>query len=153
MKMNKKHVHKRGRPSRADQVRIRKTLYPYFGNEVAVYVVEEETGLSKSTIKKYFRIFADQVTKSLDEDFIEECKKRVRVAGHAIGNQLIELHKSEHLLNMEAEHYQKEGKIPSWVFKELRAQARAIIDSTIKNISLANTPLADEILKQKLKES
>lgn len=69
--MSNRHA---GRPSTAEQLVIKRTLWPYFKVGAKTIDVFNETGIDPNTIKKYFRIWSAKIFKLDEEAFFRACK-------------------------------------------------------------------------------
>ncbi|MFI5416306.1 MAG: hypothetical protein ACHQXJ_03030 [Nitrososphaerales archaeon] len=73
--------HKKGRPSRAERIQIRKDLEPYFERKVPAYKTAEITGYDTKTVNKYYEEFYMAIYGHETKNFVERFEKeRIRYA-------------------------------------------------------------------------
>jgi len=73
--------HKKGRPSRAERIQIRKDLEPYYEQKVPAYKAAEITGYDTKTVNKYYEEFYREIYGHETKNFVERFEKeRIRYA-------------------------------------------------------------------------
>lgn len=151
-----KKDHKRGRPSKAEQLKIRSDLKPYFDNSFSVEFAHNGTGYSRTTIRNYYRKFYDEIVEAKEEDFTEQSKIEIEQTALAIEDQISKLRNNQNNLGKQiSDSFSENNKVPEEdikLYKEFRNYAKEIIAATLMKTSLRNSPTADITLKKLIQE-
>ncbi len=149
-------IHKRGRPSKAEELEIRSDLKPCFDNSFSVEFAHCKTKYNLKTIKNYYRKFYDEIIETKDEDFIKQSKIEIEQTALAIEDQISKLRDSQTNLEKQiSDSFLKNNKVPEEdikLYKEFRNYAKEIIAATLMKTSLRNSPTADITLKKLIQE-
>jgi hypothetical protein len=75
--------HKKGRPTRAERILIRKDLEPYFEKDVPAYKTAEITGYDAKTVNKHYDQLSNEIYGYEAKNYVERYRKeRTRCAKH-----------------------------------------------------------------------
>jgi hypothetical protein len=147
---------KRGRPSKAEQLKIRSDLLECFDESFSVEFAHKKTGYSRTTIKNYYRKFYDEIIETKEKDFIEQSKIEIEQTALAIEGQISKLLNKENNLGKQiSDSFSKNNKVLEEdikLYKEFRNYAKEIIAATLMKTSLRNSPTADITLKKLVQE-
>jgi hypothetical protein len=66
-------THDRGRPSKAEELEIKRTLQPYFAKSHSATFASQKTGYNIKTVTKYYSKFKQEILESETPDFIQRC--------------------------------------------------------------------------------
>lgn len=66
--------HQAGRPSKAEELDIKTTLWPYFKDGSKSVDVAVDTEININTIKRYFRVWSTKIFKYEEKEFFRTCK-------------------------------------------------------------------------------
>lgn len=144
---------KHGRPNKAEQLYIEKTLWPYFETMISTTIAARDTGLTHNTVKKYYKLFSNQIRSSENPDFIEMSKNIVQNCILALDNQLKKLYTLQNKIEAQINHELKEHHtIPPQLYKISISLSNQIIDLIMKKTNLILSPTADVTLANYIKE-
>lgn len=145
---------KYGRPNKAEQLCIEKILWPYFEKMLSTSFAARDTGININTVKKYYKVFSDQIRSSEQADFIQRSKDFIRSCNLALDNQLSKLYTLQDKLEMQINHEIKQhDRIPPALYKISIALSDRICDLLLKKTNLTLSPTADITLSNYIKES
>ena len=137
-----------GRPSTAEQIVIKRTLWPYFKVGSKTIDVFKETGIDPNTIKKYFRIWGTKIFKLEEEEFFRACKIAKEEALLKIEARIAKLETQSDKLE---EKLQAVGWSISpeyeWVQGQYERLQGRIVKLETEKYNLESTPTADIRLK------
>ena len=147
---------KRGRPNKAEQLQIERKLRPYFERMLTTSLAAKETGVNINTVKKYYKIWSDEIKSTEHPDFMERSKIIIRNSILALDNQLSKLYKLQEILEKQINYNIKQNnKIPNLdlgIYKTSILLSDKISDLILKKTNLIVTPTADITLSNELKE-
>ena len=144
---------KHGRPNKAEQLHIELTLRSYFERMLSVSFTSKETKINPNTVKKYYKVFSDEIKLSKYPDFIENSKHSIQNCALAIDNQLSNLYTLQDKLGMQINSEIKQhGKIPTTLYKISITLTKNISDLLFKKTDLIISPTADITLSNYIKE-
>lgn len=145
---------KHGRPNKAEQLHIEKILWPYFEKMLSTSFVARNTGININTVKKYYKVFSDQVRSSEQTDFIKRSKDIIQSCNLALDKQLSKLYTLQDKLEMQINHEIKQhDRIPPVLYKISIALSDKISDLLLKKANMILSPTADITLSNYTKES
>ena len=135
--------HKRGRPSKKEELDIERELRSCFSDGRSVWSASEKTGHSVNTVRKYYKRFHAWIKESESPEFVEACKDRVVLTRIALGRQLLKMERMQDDLEktspQNAIQYIQVNKLKVGVMQ-------AITDLHLKILNIANAPTVDEFL-------
>ena len=147
---------KRGRPNKSEQLQMERRLQPYFQKGLSVSFAAKETRININTVKKYYKIWSDEIQSTEHPDFIERSKITILNSNLALDIQLSKLYKLQEILEKQITHDIKQNnKIPNLeinIYKTSIYLSEKISDLILKKTNLAITPTADVILSHEIKE-
>jgi len=115
-----------------------------------------ETGINIKTVKRYYKIWYDEITSSEHPDFIKRSKITISNANIALDNQLSKLYKLQAIHERQIEYTIKQNNgIPDLdnnIYKTGILLIEKISDLILKKTNLITTPTADIILSNEIKE-
>ena len=148
--------HKRGRPSLPEQAKTRKRLRQFFLNSKSSEFAASKTGHDIKTVKKYYKIFAQEVLDSEEQDFIKSTKIAKKQGEYVLENQQSKLEELQRIHERQIQHSIKEGRgipqLDSSTYKTAVKISNAISELEIKKTSLICSPTADVTLEKLTKE-
>ena len=68
-------IHKKGRPSKAEQIQIKKVLQPFFERMTPAYKAAQITGYDTKTVNKYYDEFFDEISRFEAENLSERLER------------------------------------------------------------------------------
>ena len=146
----------RGRPSKAKQLQIERKLRPYFEKMLTVSLAARETRINVNTVKKYYKIWHNEIMSTEHPDFIKRSKITISNANIALDNQLSKLYKTQATLEKQIEHsIEQNNGIPyleNNIYKTSILLIEKISDLILKKTNLTTTPTADIVLSNEIKE-
>lgn len=146
----------RGRPSKAEQLQIERKLRPYFARMLSVLLAAKETGININTVKKYYKLWSDEIKAIEHPDFIERSKTIIRNSNLSLDHQLSKLYKLQETLEKQINHNIKQNNgIPNLslgLYKVSILLSEKISDLILKKTNLTVTPTADVTLSNQVKE-
>ena len=146
----------RGRPSKAEQLQIERKLRPYFARMLSVSFAAKETGININTVKKYYKLWSDEIKAIEHPDFIERSKTIIQNSNLALDHQLSKLYKLQETLKKQINHNIKQNNgIPNLslgLYKVSILLSEKISDLILKKTNLTVTPTADVTLSNQVKE-
>jgi len=144
---------KRGRPNKAEQLHIERTLRACFEKMLSVSFASRETKINPNTVKKYYKVFSDEIKSSEHPDFIENSKQSISNCALAVDNQLSKLYTLQNKLEMQINSEIKaHGKVTPTLYKISINLSKNISDLLFKKTDLIISPTADITLSNYLKE-
>lgn len=144
---------KRGRPNKAEQLHIARTLRSYFEKMLSVSFASRETGINPNTVKKYYKVFSDEIKLLEHPDFIIKSKQSISNCALAIDNQLSKLYTLQDKLEMQINSEIKQhGKVTPALYKISITLSKNISDLLFKKTDLVISPTADVTLSDYIKE-
>lgn len=145
---------KHGRPSKAEQLHIEKTLWSYFEKMLSTSFAARDTDININTVKKYYNIFAAEIRSSEHPDFIERSKNTIRNCILALDIQLKKLYTLQDKLEAQINYDLKEhNTISPILYKTSITLSDKIADILFKKTNLILGPTADITLSNYIKES
>lgn len=153
-----KSSRKVGRPTLHEQLEIENKLRPYFNSNFDPEFVAEKTGIGIETVRKYSRIWTDQLRENYSEDLVERQKdtkaRLVNVIDNINFDLLVQRNRLKRgIIEHEQEHehnkFTKEGKtIPYMPNLDLEDRLITVInmelDNNDKKASIVAAPTIDE---------
>jgi hypothetical protein len=144
---------KRGRPSKVKQLYIERALRSCFERALSVAFASRETKTNINTVKKYYRVFSDEIKLSEQPDFIEKSKEFIQSCALAIDIQLSKLYKLQDKLEIQMNSEIKQhGKITPALYKISLNLSKNITDLLFRKTNLVISPTADITLSNYIKE-
>jgi len=67
------NVHERGRPSKAQELEIERTLQPFFARAYSATFAAKKTDYNIKTVTKYYNKFKQDILESETTDFVKRC--------------------------------------------------------------------------------
>ena len=145
---------KHGRPSKAEQLHIEKTLRPYFEKMLSPSFAARDAGININTVKKYYRVFSDEIRSSEHPDFIQRSKNIIQNCSLAFDVQLSKLYTLQDKLEAQInQEIKQKGKIPPALYKISIRLSTEIAGLLFKKANLTLSPTADITLSRYIKES
>lgn len=71
--LSQDNTHDRGRPSKAEELQIERTLWPLFAKSYSATLAAQKTRYNIKTVIKYFSKFKQDILESETPDFIQRC--------------------------------------------------------------------------------
>ena len=146
----------RGRPNKAKQLQIERRLRPYFEKMLTVSLAARETGVNPNTVKKYYKIWYNEIMSTEHPDFIKRSKITISNANVALDNQLSKLYKLQAMQEKQIKHsIEQNNGIPyleNNIYKTSVLLVEKISDLILKKTNLTSTPTADVTLSNEIKE-
>ncbi len=146
----------RGRPSKAKQLQIERKLRPCFEKMLTVSLTARETGVNVNTVKKYYKIWYNEIMSTEHPNFIKRSKITISNANVALDNQLSKLYKLQAILEKQIKHGIEQNKgiphLENNIYKTSILFAEKISDLILKKTNLTTTPTADVTLSNEIKE-
>ncbi|AFS80034.1 hypothetical protein NKOR_00580 [Candidatus Nitrosopumilus koreensis AR1] len=146
----------KGRPSKADQLRIEKKLRPYFEKMLTVSIASRETKINHNTVKKYYKKWYDEIASTEHPDFVKRSKIIISNSNIALDNQLSKLYKIQETLEKQITYsIEQNNGIPNLennIYKTSILLIEKISDMILKKTNLTVTPTADIVLSREIKE-
>ena len=146
----------RGRPNKAKQLQIERRLRPYFEKMLTVSLAARETGVNPNTVKKYYKIWYNEIISTEHPDFIKRSKITISNANVALDNQLSKLYKLQAMQEKQIKHTIKQNNgipyLENNIYKTSILLVEKISDLILKKTNLTTTPTADVILSNEIKE-
>lgn len=144
--MSETNPRKKGRPTRAEQLEIQKTLRPYFRSGLTVEAVSDLTSIDPKTIGKYFGDWADKIEKQESADFLERQKNARSRALRCYGYLMGEEYKMLSEINEEIGYFKKEERpVPQYLL--------AKHSEIVKTMATLNEKIAVVEMSMKIGES
>jgi hypothetical protein len=145
---------KHGRPSQAEQLHIEKTLRSYFEKMLSPSFAARDAGININTVKKYYRVFSDEIRSSEHPDFIQRSKNIIQNCSLAFDVQLSKLYTLQDKLEAQInQEIKQKGKIPPALYKISIRLSTEIAGLLFKKANLTLSPTADITLSRYIKES
>lgn len=137
-----------GRPSTAEQIVIKRTLWPYFKVGSKTIDVVQETGIDPNTIKKYFKIWGTKIFKLEEKEFFRACKiaKEEALLKIEIRLEKLEAHSDKLEAKLEAVNWSISPEY-EWVHNQYEKLQVRIAKLEAEKYNLESTPTADIRLK------
>ena len=127
----------RGRPNKAEQLQIERKLRPYFERMLSVSLASRETKININTVKKYYKVFSDEIKLTEHPDFIKKTKQYIQNCILAIDNQLSKLYKLQDKLEIQINSEIKQyGKATPILYKTSITLSKNITDLLFKKTDL-----------------
>lgn len=143
---------KHGRPNKAEQLRIEQTLRPYFEKMLSTSFAARDTGININTVKRYYKIFSDEIRSSEHTDFIQRSKNIIQNCNLALDIQLSKFYTLQNKLEMQINSEIKQhDKIPPILYKISITLSDNISDLLLKKVNLTISPTADITLSNYIK--
>jgi len=115
-----------------------------------------ETRINVKTVKKYYKIWYDEITYSEHPDFIKRSKITISNANIALDNQLSKLYKLQAIHERQIEYIIKQNNempdLDNNIYKTGILLIEKISDLVLKKTNLTTTPTADVTLYNEIKE-
>ncbi len=145
--------HKRGRPSRAERIKIRKDIEPYFEQKVPAYKAAEITGYNTKTVNKHYeelyRSIYGRETKSLVER-VE--KERIRCA-IVFDNLIYESYEMLDDVKASIRKLKNKGDmIPSYLIQSHSKIIQTISHLAIEKASMIMHPDAGDMIDEEIEK-
>lgn len=147
--LSQNNAHERGRPSKAEELEIERTLRPFFTKSQSSTFTAQRTGYNIKTVIKYFSKFKQELLESETPDFIQRCREEKERSLFTYDDLIYSLYEDkeeiEHLIKVA----KKMGNLPQ-VEKLYRLKLK--IKQDIGNfvsakINLTNTAIAGDVAK------
>lgn len=122
---------KAGRPSRAEELEIKLTLWPYFMDGWKAIDAAEDTGIHVNTVKRYFRIWSAKIFKNEEKEFFRACKT-------AKENALLKLEKRLRKLETHSDRIENKLELIDWSFSPEYDSLHSIYDKLQTQIAKWN---------------
>lgn len=147
--LSQANAHDRGRPSKAEELQIERTLRPFFAKSYSATFTAQKTGYNIKTVIKYFSKFKQELLESETPDFIQRCREEKERGLFAYDNLIYSLYEDKKDIEHLIEVAKKTGNLLQ-VDKLYRLKLK--IDQDIGNfvsakINLTNTATAGDIAK------
>ena len=143
------NAHERGRPSKAEELQIERTLWPLFTKLYSARFAAQKTGYNIKTVAKYFNKFKQELLESETPDFIQRCREEKERCLYSYDILLSTLYEDKKDIEHLIEVAKKTGNLPQ-VEKLYRLKLK--INQDIGNfvsakINLTNTATAGDTAK------
>lgn len=138
--------HKKGRPSRAERIQIRKDLEPYYERKVPAYKAAKITGYDTKTVNKYYEEFYREIYGHETKNFVERFEKeRIRYA-ISLDNLIYESYEMlEEIKSLIRKSKDKGDMIPSHLIQNHSGIIKEISHLAEKRASLLMHPDAGDM--------
>lgn len=145
--------HKKGRPTRTEQLQMQKELRKYFERGTSATVTSSSAGINLKTVCKYFDEWADQIIESETADFLERQKKEHQRIILSFEYEIKEAYKLFDEINLEIENIQKEGKpVPRHLFSIKLDLMRFISNLKERKGALSMQPTMESAIDKKIEK-
>jgi hypothetical protein len=138
---------KRGRPTRYNQVQIKKILEPFYQKGISANVTSKKTGMNIKTVSKYFKEWDKKLVDS-DKDFLTRVKITKEQNIQALDREILSLYDQEKEIESVKKSIKGNGDITHFV-KLLKLKLK-FSDQRMKILAartnLISTPTADTII-------
>ena len=146
----------RGRPSKAKQLQIERKLRPCFEKMLTISLTARETGVNPNTVKKYYKMWHNEITSTEHPNFIKRSKIIISNANIALDNQLLKYYKLQEILEKQIKYTIKQNNgipyLENNIYKTSILLVEKISDLILKKTNLTSTPTADVTLSNEIKE-
>ena len=113
-----------------------------------------DAGININTVKKYYRVFSDEIRSSEHPDFIQRSKNIIQNCSLAFDVQLSKLYTLQDKLEAQInQEIKQKGKIPPALYKISIRLSAEIAGLLFKKANLTLSPTADITLSRYIKES
>ena len=139
---------KSGRPSKSEELQIRRALYPFFG-KISARKAAEKTGINIKTVCSYYKNFQKELLENESKEFMQRCKEEKELGITRYANLIDACYDDLNEVEQEIKAAKAVGNL-ALVEKYRRLKLKiseqiAYLNST--TINLINTPTADDIFK------
>ncbi len=143
----------RGRPNKAEQLHIERKLRPYFERMLSTSLAARKSGININTVKKYYKVFSDEIKLSEHPDFIQRSKYSIQNCALAIDSQLSKLYTLQDKLELQINSEIKQhGRVTPTLYKISITLTKNISDLLFRKTNLIISPTADITLSNYIKE-
>lgn len=145
--------HKKGRPSRAQRIQIRKDLEPYFEKKIPAYKAAEITGYDTKTVNKYYDEFYRSIYGHETKNFVERFQKeRIRYAIF-LENLILESYEMLEYVKTSIRKLKNSGDvIPSHLIRDHSKIIQTLSDLGEKKASLIMHPDAGNMIDEEIEK-
>jgi hypothetical protein len=145
--------HKKGRPSRAERIQIRKDLEPYYEQKVPAYKAAELTGYDTKTVNKYYEEFYREIYGHETKNFVERFEKaRMRYA-ISLDNLIYESYEMlEDVKSLIQKSKDTEKIVPSYLIQSHYKIIHTLSDLEEKKASLLMHPDAGDMVNAEIEK-
>jgi hypothetical protein len=134
------NAHDRGRPSKAEELEIERTLQPFFAKSYSASFASKKTGYNIKTVTKYYDRFKQEVLESETPDFVKRCKEEKERGLYAYDELIYSLYEDRKDIERLIDASEKIGDLNN-VTKLYRIKLK--INEDIGNFVSAKTNLAN----------
>ncbi|MGI0056363.1 MAG: hypothetical protein ACREAK_03185 [Nitrosarchaeum sp.] len=143
------HALDRGRPTKAEELEIVRTLQPFFAQSYSATFTSQKTGYNIKTTAKYFSKFKEEIIESETPDFIQRCREEKEKTLYTYDNLIYNLYDDKKDIEHLIEVAKKTGNIAQ-AEKLYRLKLKIIEDIAnlvSAKINLTNTATAGDTTK------
>ena len=143
------NAHERGRPSKAEELQIERTLWPLFTKSYCARFAAQKTGYNIKTVAKYFIKFKQELLEAETPDFIQRCIEEKEKTLYAYDNLIDSLYDDKTDIEKLIEVTKKTGNLTQ-ADKLYRLKLKIVEDITnlvSAKINLTNTATAGDTAK------
>jgi hypothetical protein len=147
--LSQDNAHDRGRPSKAEELQIERTLRPFFAKSYSATFTAQKTGYNIKTVTKYFNKFKQELLESETPDFIQRCKEEKETCLFSYDNLIDTLYEDKKDIEYFIEVAKKMGNLPQAAkLYRLKLKINQDIGNFVSaKINLINTATAGDIAK------
>jgi hypothetical protein len=148
--------HKKGRPSRAERIKIRKELQPYFEKRrTHAYKAAQLTGYDTKTVNKYYEQFYMEIHGYEAKNFVQRYEKERMQCAMLFENLIFESNEMLENIKDQIQKLKKKGEdIPPHLIQNYSRIIRDIAHLAEKKTSLLMQPdagdMLDEIIEKRI---
>lgn len=146
--------HKKGHPTRAERIKIRKELEPYYEKNIPAYKAAEITGYDVKTVNKYYDQLSNEIYGYDAKHYVERYRKaRTRCARH-LDTQIRKSYENQERVESEMQKLTDVGEtIPSHLFLIHSKITQDISRLVEKEAALMMSPDPRDMMEEAMKES
>ena len=137
--------HSRGRPTKLEEIAIKRELRPYFEGGYSGHYTASKTGYDAKTVNRIFNQWYQEILDSENGDFLQRAKEQKMQTIIALDTQLDKLHEHQNMID---QALNAAIKLANWdmveKFSKLKLKTIEIIGKFVSaKINLVNTPTYD----------
>lgn len=145
--------HKKGAPSRAERIQIRKDLEPYFEQNIPAYKAAKITGYNVKTINKYYEQFWREIHGHVEKNFVQRYGKAMMHVAMTFENLIRRSYDVLEDVESEIKKSKDEGgEIPPHLIQNHSKIIRDIAHLAEKKASLMMLPDAGNMIDEEIKK-
>ena len=143
------NAHDRGRPSKAEELEIERTLRPFFTRLYSATFTAKKTGYDIKTVAKYFAEFKKEILESETTEFVQRSRETKERDLRAFDEQLYSLYNDKEEVELLIDVAKKIADlriVEKWYRIKMKIN-KDITQVIAAKINLENTATVDDIAK------